>query len=142
MNKRRPRQVSATDLAALARCERQAMYRFQHHPERVDSRMAAARRRGEAEHARRHREVVAAEGVGVGRQRGPCFIASAVYGRDAWQTNRLRKFRDEKLLPRWWGRLAVAAYYRFSPRIASSLATRPRAARLVRAVLDHFVNHT
>lgn len=142
MNKRRPRRVSATDLASLARCERQAMYRFHHRPERVDSGLTAARRRGEAEHARRHREVITAGGVGVKHRRGPCFIASAVYGRDAWQTNRLRKFRDEKLLPRWWGRLAVAAYYRFSPRIASALATRPRAARLVRAGLDRFVHHT
>lgn len=132
---KQPRRVSVTDLADLGRCERQAMYRFHGQPEQVDAVVAAARRRGKAEHERRHRELTNSRG----HRRGPCFIATAVYGGNAWQTELLRDYRDDTLLLRWWGRLAVKVYYRVSPRIAMTLAARPSAARAVKLLLDRFV---
>jgi len=136
---RRQRRVSASDLAALGRCERQAMFRFHKRPERVDAVVKAARKRGEAEHDRRYRDVVSGRSAPAGHRRGPCFIATAVYGGDAWQTERLRDWRDRSLLECLWGRAFVAVYYRVSPPIAAWLAHRPGATRLVRRLLDGLV---
>lgn len=47
-----------------------------------------------------------------------CFIATAVYGSEAWPTNTLRRFRDRVLLPTSIGRVAVDLYYIYSPYVA------------------------
>lgn len=132
----RPRRLSASDLAALGRCEQQAMFRHHNRVERVDPVLAAARRRGDFEHARRNRSVTAKRS-----RRGPCFIASAVYGGNAWQTETLRAWRDRSLLRNQMGRAFVHVYYRLSPPVANALARRPWAVRLVRVLLDRLVQH-
>lgn len=83
--------------------------------------------RGESATARKKR--VAKEK----KRYGPCFIATAVYGHP-WspEVNALRRFRDQRLMPHGWGRLAVHAYYRISPPIANWLRRHPRIARLAR----------
>lgn len=68
-----------------------------------------------------------------------CFIASCVYGVNAPQTNALRAFRDNILMPPWWGRALVAGYYRFSPFVVTFLARRPRIIAGTRRVLDSIV---
>lgn len=65
-----------------------------------------------------------------------CFIATAVYG----DTNHLsvlvlRSFRDRHLVPHSLGRMAVEAYYRFSPPIANWLRGRRTIATLIRISL-------
>lgn len=68
-----------------------------------------------------------------------CFVASAVYGPDAWQTNRLRRFRDEVLTPTVSGRLLTRAYYLLSPPFAH-LARRAGPVRAVaRRALDALI---
>lgn len=66
-----------------------------------------------------------------------CFIATAVYGSvDAPQVVVLRRFRDRHLMPTFWGRWLVWAYYRWSPPLARWVAARPRRRRVARVVLD------
>lgn len=133
---KRPRRLSASNLAALGRCEQQAMFRHHGRAERMDPALAAARRRGDLEHTRRHRAVTAGRS-----RRGPCFIATAVYGGEAWQTETLRKWRDRSLMPCRAGRALVRAYYRLSPTVVIALTRRPWAVRLVRVLLDRLVHH-
>lgn len=135
---RRRRRVSASDLATLGRCERQAMYRSHRYPEQADPQMDAARERGEAEHARRH-QVVTAPTMTGGVRREPCFIASAVYGDVAWQTKLLRSWRDRVLLPHWWGKVLVSVYYRLSPPVVTAIRTWPRLQQFTRTVLNRFI---
>lgn len=137
--RKHPRRLSATDLAELGRCERQAMYRYHKHAERVHPALAVARRRGIAEHDRRHQEVISSRSDATRSDRGPCFIASAIYGPYAWQTEVLRDWRDRALLPTRAGRILVGIYYRVSPGLAAYLSGMTRTSRLVRAVLDQFV---
>ncbi|HET8701316.1 MAG TPA: CFI-box-CTERM domain-containing protein [Nitrococcus sp.] len=130
------RRLSATELAELARCERQAMYRHHGYVGRVDPALAAARRRGEAEHECRHRENLSHRPTSTPGDRRPCFIATAVCGSSAWQTERLRDWRDRALLPSRTGRALVTIYYQLSPPVAVVLGRWPLATRLIRAVLD------
>ena len=44
-----------------------------------------------------------------------CFIATMAFGRDAWETERLRRFRDEALMTSALGRGLTRLYYRTSP---------------------------
>lgn len=127
------RRLNATDLAALGHCERQALYRHHGHSGHVDPEVRAARRRGETEHARRHREVASSQ------TDTRCFIATAVYGPDAWQTNALRAWRDRVLMPRRSGRILVRAYYHLSPSVAGQLIRHPRLAKLTRQALNGLV---
>jgi hypothetical protein len=67
------------------------------------------------------------------KQRGLCFIASAVYGAEAPELDTFRAFRDRVLMrvtPQ-----AVEAYYRHGPGAARWLSRHPRTRRMVRAAL-------
>jgi hypothetical protein len=69
-----------------------------------------------------------------------CFIATAAYGSPhAGEVVRLRRFRDEQLLPHAWGRAAVALYYEVSPPLAAALSQRPLWRAAVRGVLTPLV---
>lgn len=69
-----------------------------------------------------------------------CFIASQVYGPDSWETNVLRQWRDEKLIPTAVGRAFVFIYYQVSPPIARLLSRSPVLERLSRIVLNKIVS--
>ena len=69
-----------------------------------------------------------------------CYIATAVYGSyDAPEVRTLRRFRDETLKKSAAGRLFIRVYYRFSPPIAQRLKNATKVNRLVRRMLDGFV---
>lgn len=68
------------------------------------------------------------------KQRGLCFIASAVFGDEAPELDTFRAFRDRVLMRVTPG--AVEAYYRHGPKAARWLSERPRARRAMRAVLS------
>jgi hypothetical protein len=70
---------------------------------------------------------------------GPCFIASAVYGPFASETDALRKMRDQHLMPTRVGRLAVSAYYWTSPPVARAIGCSPRLRAVARTALDAVV---
>jgi len=69
-----------------------------------------------------------------------CFIATAVYGTDAPETNTLRNWRDRSLLPHFWGRLLVATYYAVSPHLVP-VVTRSKWVRdTMKSALDRIVH--
>lgn len=70
-----------------------------------------------------------------------CFIATAAFDSPgAPEIRILRKFRDEQLKTRYWGRKFVYFYYRLSPRVALWLDKVPALKAPVRFVLKMFAN--
>lgn len=68
-----------------------------------------------------------------------CFVATAVYGTDAWQTVALRAWRDEVLRRSALGRVGIRVYYKVSPTLVRVLTGQPRAMAMVRRMLDRVV---
>lgn len=69
-----------------------------------------------------------------------CFIATAVYGSDAPETNALRQWRDSSLLRHFLGRVFVSAYYFISPRLVP-LVARSKWIRIgTKSVLNRIVH--
>ena len=130
-----PGSLSATELAKLGLCETQLVLDRAHGEGRVSAKAQAARRRGVVVHERALEAAVAAGGPKDGR----CFIASAVYGPDAPQTEALRRWRDTRLNGSLLGRLAIGAYYRVSPGVANILRRYPLLRQLARRALDAMV---
>ena len=123
------RQVSATELAKLGKCERQAY--FDYHYGEDKSLTAAYITRGNREHEKFNHQL-----SGSDRR---CFIATAVFGADAVETDILRRFRDERLLPYSAGRAFVTIYYRVSPSIAAFIRCYPTLVVPIRQVLLCFI---
>ena len=90
------------------------------------------RARGLVEHEQFYREGRAASTQAD--RKGRCFIATCVFG-EAWQTEFLRRFRDEALRPSAWGRRVIRLYYRGAPGICELLRRWPRLQVPVRMVL-------
>jgi len=65
-----------------------------------------------------------------------CFIATAIYGPDAAETNFLRAWRDRVLMPTTTGRLFVRAYHAVSPSLVLLLCRSRWAATAMRAGLN------
>lgn len=132
---RRP--VAVSDLAQLARCEQQMLLDLAHGKNRPADRerLAAA---GEAEHAR-HDALARRYQSGAPAGDRRCFVATAVYGESARETDALRAWRDRALRPTPWGRGAIRAYYRLSPALARLLEGHPRWRRAARWLLDRAV---
>lgn len=123
------RLVSASELAQMGRCEKFVI--FVHlHGSQPSARQQRAMARGLLEHERFYRE-----GVAAAWRKGRCFISTCVFG-ESWQTWELRRFRDEVLRPRNWGRRLIWFYYRVAPSICMVMRRWPVLQRPVRMVLD------
>jgi hypothetical protein len=87
---------------------------------------------------RRHKEF---ENQGRRRMRQDrrCFIATAIYGADAAETQFLRDWRDRVLARTVAGRLSVKTYYLVSPRMVALSARFPLVARVARCLLARFM---
>lgn len=133
--------ISATELATLGRCERQLVLNARY-GKAASRTTQAARQRGDREHLLHHIEVqrYAKEPMATSDRR--CFIATAVYGPDAWQTWALRDWRDRRLLPSPAGQILVRLYYATSPRIARLALRSTTVYRGLRFVLDRIVQWT
>jgi len=68
-----------------------------------------------------------------------CFIATAVYGLDAPETNLLRSWRDQRLLKSNMGRLFVFTYYKVSPSLIPWIKRSPWLKNVIKSQLDKFV---
>ncbi|WP_196221058.1 CFI-box-CTERM domain-containing protein, partial [Sansalvadorimonas verongulae] len=69
-----------------------------------------------------------------------CFIATAVYGSTAWQTNVLRRWRDTCLAPYFLGRLFIFIYYSVSPHLIPAIRSSARLKYFFEVVLDKIVS--
>lgn len=131
---RRPvsgRIVSASDLAQMGRCERLVVFEHLHGSRRTAGQQRA-RARGLVEHELFYREGLAASAQAA--RKGRCFIATCVFG-EAWQTEVLRRFRDEALRPSVWGRWVIRLYYRGAPGVCVVLRRWPALQVTVRMLL-------
>jgi hypothetical protein len=129
--------VSAKELAEMGFCEKRIELSHRigvRQTKEHEARIA----RGRREHQRYFEEGVAATRSAVNA--GDCFIATFVFGRTAWQTNVLRRYRDEVLLSAWWGRQLVRSYASMSPIACLALRRWPVLQRPVRACLHRFVS--
>jgi hypothetical protein len=137
---RRRRRIWASQLAQLARCEQKVVFEARHgarHTPREKERLG----QGIAIHETLHREALArGRAAQASMTDGRCFVASAIYGRDAPETALLRAYRDQVLLGSTMGRLVVRCYYVFSPPVARWLAGSPRARVLVGRLLGGLLN--
>jgi len=65
-----------------------------------------------------------------------CFIATAAYGSPLDpHVNRIREFRDRFLIPNWFGRRLVKAYYKISPPLANWIKKHDSARVVIRGLL-------
>ncbi|WP_459203453.1 CFI-box-CTERM domain-containing protein (plasmid) [Ralstonia pseudosolanacearum] len=128
--KTRRKYHTITDIVAIVYCEQKAVF----DAECGDTRPLEVRAKalaGTFEHLR-----FQAEGHTRAVIDRRCFIATAIYGPDAAETNFLRAWRDRVLMPSKHGRALVRAYYATSPRLLPILSRSRLAAGAVRVVLD------
>jgi hypothetical protein len=126
--------VSASDLAQMGVCERRMVLAARLGDRRTAHQLAAAAR-GTRAHRRFFREALRRNaGVETSEPKGPCFIATAVYGQ-GHETEVLRSFRDRVLRPCRTGRWLIGVYYRLSPALAHWLVLHPLAAAAVGVAL-------
>jgi len=128
--------VSATDIASLFHCEQKVML-DRRLGETVTREQLLARTRGRLEH-----EIVDGRARAQHNKhepapsRGPCFIATHVYGGADPRTDQLRSFRDQVLKRHPLGRAGVALYYRHSPAVVRRLEGNPTATWMVARLID------
>lgn len=121
--------VSAKELAEMGFCEKRVLLAHLHGEQTTPSQREDVRR-GLAAHQKYYEQGLAA--VSSDRR---CFIATCVFGESAPQTLVLREFRDEVLLPRWWGRLTVSLYYRIGPAACAVLRRSLGLQKVTRVLL-------
>ena len=68
-----------------------------------------------------------------------CFIATAVYGANAPETNALRTWRDKALMSSWLGYAFVRVYYELSPCFVPLLKRNIKLAAIVRTALNRIL---
>jgi hypothetical protein len=126
--KKRPRAVSASELAQMGVCERLVV--FEH---RFGKRSTKYQRktieRGLKAHDRFYRE-----GVLASEKKGRCYIATLVFGAGC-ETAALRVFRDPVLRPYATGRWLIGAYYWTAPCVCVVLERWPWLQPMVRTIL-------
>jgi hypothetical protein len=130
------RAVSASELAQMGRCEKLVLFEHLYGTCRLDEQQHD-RMRGLLAHERFYKEGLAASAVATPRK-GRCFIATCVFG-EGWQTGVLRRFRDEALRPRPWGRFLIKAYYLLAPGACMVLNRWPALKAPARAILGAMV---
>lgn len=124
--------VSAKELAEMGFCEKRVLLAH------VNGQRFTAEQRRSAERGLRAHEVYYREGLAAVSADGSdrrCFVATRLYGDEAWQTRALRRFRDEVLLQRRLGREFVAAYYAIAPAVCRVLTRLPWLRPPVRALV-------
>ena len=116
------RPLSAKDLAEMGFCEKRVLLAHLH-GQHLTLEQRRSVERGRRAHDQYYREgLAAAASTGADRR---CFVATCLYGDAAWQTEALRRFRDEVLLRSRLGRWIVEAYYALAPGICRLFAWLP-----------------
>lgn len=127
----KPIPLTISEIVSVVYCEQKTLLDIEHgHPETRAVRLK--RESGIAQHKR-------FEDEGRRSQDQNCFIATAIYGPNAFETDFLRGWRDSVLLPTRLGRGFVRAYYFISPRMLPVLDRHPRLTSAARAALGRLV---
>lgn len=117
----RKRAIAVSDLAEVATCQRKVYLRA-----KLGERTTAEREKRREEGTRLHQLAYEQSHQSARKRDGRCFIATAVFGESAPETDFLRWYRDEKLVRMRGGRTAVECYYKLSPAVAKVLDRCPR----------------
>lgn len=107
-------------------CEQLVLFEHQY-GQRRSAQQRAGMARGDREHRRFYLE-------GQAARKGPCYIATLVYG-EGREVDALRSFRDRVLRPSALGRGFILAYYRTAPAVCRLLDRRPALIRAMRLLL-------
>lgn len=124
--------VSAKELAEMGFCEKRVLLAHLH-GQRLTPEQRRSAERGLQAHERYYREGLAAVSATGGDRR--CFVATHLYGDAAWQTQMLRRFRDEVLLRHRFGSALVEAYYAVAPGVCRMLVRLPWLRLPMRALV-------
>lgn len=134
--KQTPKHLTVTEIVSAVYCEQKMICDIERG--RSETREVRAKREdGISRHKRFEAEGRRSQGRRTQDRR--CFIATAVYGPDAFETDFLRGWRDSVLLPTRFGRIFVRIYYLVSPRLVPMLERHTRLASAVRTVLGRLV---
>ncbi|MGB4064148.1 MAG: CFI-box-CTERM domain-containing protein [Azonexus sp.] len=125
--------VSASELAQMGVCERLVL--FEH---RYGQRRSAQQRKDMAQGGQEHRRFFREGRVQQPVRKGPCFIATLVYG-EGYEVSVLRAFRDQVLCRSMLGRGVILACYRAAPVVCRMLVGHPWLIRLMHALLRPMV---
>ena len=124
---------SISEVVAIVYCERQAVLDRQYGEERsLEVKAKAAS--GRFQHQR-----FAMEGKAQASRDRRCFVATAIYGAEAPETEWLRVWRDTVLMPRRIGRAIVRGYYALSPALVRIVERYPRLKTTVHRLLDNIL---
>ncbi len=123
-----------SELADVATCQRRVYLRAKY-GEKETAAQGVARQRGIELHDRAERQSRPDDHS----QDKRCYIATAVYGAEAWQTQALRDFRDTSLMSSMVGKGVVWIYYRLSPPLARAATNRSWLGKAGRLILDPIV---
>lgn len=126
--------MTVTELAGYARCEQQAAFDARYGDKRSKDWNQKARAGNRAHRAQQWHAAAIGK---AGDER--CFVATAVFGPHAAETEALRAWRDHALTPYPAGRLIVRAYYRLGSQIAPIVQRHKVLRRSARAILKRFV---
>ena len=127
--------VRASELAKLAICEQKAMFEREY-GEKLTGEATRRVRDGNVGHERYLQQAFTINPkVRSSHPRRSCFIATAVFGESAPETQALRSFRDQFLVRNAAGRTLARMYDRVSPGVARFVRQRPWASGVMRFVL-------
>lgn len=74
------------------------------------------------------------------KTKGPCYVATAVYGSyDCPEVWTLRRFRDEVLYRTSLGKIFIKVYYRISPSLVKKYGDCKLVKKVVKVILDRFI---
>lgn len=127
--------VRISELAEVATCQRRVYLRGKI-GQRETEEQAAAKERGNVLHDLAYKQSHPEQGS----QDRRCFIATSVYGSDAWQTQLLRDFRDSRLRKSRVGTVFISIYYFTSPTIANLCTRYKLVSVFAKTILNKVVN--
>lgn len=106
------KKLTASDFGQYGRCAKQIQMDGKYGIKR-SSEWKQRAVRGIKTHKTYERRAIRTQPVLAGRRE--CYIATALYGPDAPETNFLREWRDANLIHSKSGRICIAVYYTLSP---------------------------
>lgn len=132
----RRKYISASELAKMGVCEQKIVFEKE-----LGERRTPRQERSAVEGIERHKKffreaLIVNPNADTSEKKPWCFVASALYGKDAAETITLRAFRDQLLRPHPMGRELVRMYYRISPTLAAWTVKRKWLARFARFALS------